>query len=150
MLQDPDGLPSAPLLIFNSSWPAEECPSNPDYGKYNSFCNEIVSIFLATLRSPVNPWICSSENLPQPSPSVTPASGNRGGKKAAPLEMISAGRFFIHRDTTVYVVSLRYVKNNVKAPFVGGRKSKKFPEGLEIGMFSNACGANIWTNAGQS
>ena len=49
----------------------------------------------------------------------------------------------------VYVVSLRYVKKNVKAPFVGGRKSKKFPEGLEIGMFSNACGANIWTNAGQ-
>merc|ERR1711953_400356 len=47
--KDPNGLPSAPLLIFNSSWPAEECPSNPDYGKYNNFCNEIFRKFTTTL-----------------------------------------------------------------------------------------------------
>merc|ERR1719192_1455003 len=47
--KDPNGLPSAPLLIFNSSWPAEECPSKPDYGKYNKFCNEIFRKFTTTL-----------------------------------------------------------------------------------------------------
>ena len=42
-----------------------------------------------------------------------------------------------------------YIKKKIKAPFVGGRRSKKFPEGLQIGMFSNACGDDEWTNAGQ-
>merc|ERR1712203_25321 len=70
--KDPNGLPSAPLLIFNSSWAAEECPDNPDYGKYNNFCNEIFRKFTTTPLS------------------MTPASKQRIGKRAAPLEMISA------------------------------------------------------------
>merc|ERR1711934_683020 len=40
----------------------------------------------------------------------------------------------------------KYIKDSIKAPFVGG-KSKKFPEGLQIGMFSNACGDAEWRNA---
>ena len=43
----------------------------------------------------------------------------------------------------------RYIKEKVKAPFVGGRRSKKFPTGLDIAMYSNACGDKIWTNAGE-
>merc|ERR1712183_301884 len=113
--KDPNGLPSAPLLIFNSSWPAEECPSNPDYGKYNKFCNEIFRKFTTTLTLS--------------DPSLRKVRREEG--------------------STIGNDICRYVKENVKAPFVGGRKSKKFPEGLEIGMFSNACGANIWTNAGE-
>merc|ERR1712110_589493 len=35
------------------------------------------------------------------------------------------------------------VKEKVKAPFVG-RRSKKFPKGLQIGMYSNACGTDKW------
>ena len=33
----------SPLLIFNSSWPADECSSDPDYDRYNTFCGGIVS-----------------------------------------------------------------------------------------------------------
>ena len=44
------------------------------------------------------------------------------------------------------LASFRYIKDSIKAPFVGG-KSKKFPEGLQIGMFSNACGDAEWQNA---
>jgi len=40
----------------------------------------------------------------------------------------------------------QFLKVNVKAPFVG-KRSKKFPEGLNIGMFSNACGDKTWTNS---
>ena len=36
----------------------------------------------------------------------------------------------------------------MKAPFIGGKKSRKFPEGATIGMFSNACGDEEWTHAG--
>ena len=43
-----------------------------------------------------------------------------------------------------------FLKRNVKAPFVGGKKSKKFPEGLEISMFSNACGDETWKNSGKN
>merc|ERR1739844_407413 len=68
--KDPNGLPSAPLLIFNSSWAAEECPDIPDYGKYNNFCNEIFRKFTTTLT------------LNDPSLKTR--------KRAAPLEMISA------------------------------------------------------------
>merc|ERR1712073_147320 len=39
-----------------------------------------------------------------------------------------------------------YDKYNIKAPFVCG-KSKKFPVGLQIAMFSNACGDEEWTNS---
>jgi len=35
------------------------------------------------------------------------------------------------------------IKEKVKAPFVG-RRSKKFPKGLQIGMYSNACGTAKW------
>ena len=42
--KDPFALPVAPLLIFNASWPAEECStSGPDYDKYNDFCGNLVS-----------------------------------------------------------------------------------------------------------
>merc|ERR1711876_157294 len=40
----------------------------------------------------------------------------------------------------------RFIKDKIKAPFVGG-KSKKFPDGLQIAMFSNACGDEEWTNS---
>ena len=43
----------------------------------------------------------------------------------------------------------RFIKDKIKAPFVGG-KSKKFPDGLQIAMFSNACGDEEWTNSGMS
>merc|ERR1711953_438989 len=99
--KDPDGLPSAPLLIFNSSWPAEECPSNPDYGKYNNFCNEIFRKFT------------------RPSPSVTPASGKRGEKRAAPLEMISAG---MSRKTS-------------RHPSLAGEKARSFRRDFRLGCF---------------
>merc|ERR1711953_108084 len=112
--KDPNGLPSAPLLIFNSSWAAEECPDNPDYGKYNNFCNEIFRKFTTTLT--LN------------DPSLKTKNREEG--------------------STIGNDICKYVKENVKAPFVGGRKSKKFPEGLQIGMFSNSCGDNIWINAG--
>ena len=42
--KDPKALPVSPLLIFNSSWPAEECSTTgPDYDKYNTFCSNLVS-----------------------------------------------------------------------------------------------------------
>merc|ERR1712106_754713 len=37
------------------------------------------------------------------------------------------------------------VKKNVKAPFVGP-KSRKFPNGLGIGMYSNSCGRTKWVD----
>jgi len=37
------------------------------------------------------------------------------------------------------------VKKKVKAPYVGP-KSKKFPKGLKIGMYSNSCGRTKWTD----
>merc|ERR1711936_993835 len=43
--------------------------------------------------------------------------------------------------------SCGYLKLKVKIPFVGA-KSKKFPKGLEIGMFSNACGVKKWHATG--
>jgi len=39
--KDANALPISPLLIFNATWPAEECP-NPDTERHNSFCDEIV------------------------------------------------------------------------------------------------------------
>ena len=44
--------------------------------------------------------------------------------------------------------NFRFLKKDVKAPFVGGKKSRKFPEGLHLGIFSNACGDEEWTNTG--
>jgi len=40
-----------------------------------------------------------------------------------------------------------YLKNSVKSPFVG-KHSKKFPNGAEFGMYSNACGVAEWTYTG--
>merc|ERR1711981_1000527 len=40
-----------------------------------------------------------------------------------------------------------HLKNTVKAPFVG-KNSKKFPDGIEFGMYSNACGVSEWTYTG--
>merc|ERR1719350_2528883 len=102
--KDPSGLPTAPLMIFNSSWPAEECPANPDNDKYNSFCNEIFKKFTNTL------------SLSDP----------------------SLRKVWRDQGSTIGEDICRYVKKIVKAPFVGGRKSRKFPEGLQIGMFFNA------------
>ena len=56
--------------------------------------------------------------------------------------MLLASRIF----KSDFLSDFRYLKNDIKAPFVGG-KSKKFPEGLQIGMFSNACGDAEWQNA---
>merc|ERR1719350_1892676 len=41
----------------------------------------------------------------------------------------------------------QHLKNTVKAPFVG-KNSKKFPDGAEFGMYSNACGVPEWTYTG--
>ena len=40
----PTLLPYGPLLIFNGSWAAPECPSN-DVSRFNDFCDSIVIIF---------------------------------------------------------------------------------------------------------
>merc|ERR1719348_878077 len=40
-----------------------------------------------------------------------------------------------------------HLRKKVKAPFVGP-KSKKFPDGLEWGMYANGCGAKEWVYAG--
>merc|ERR1711874_24698 len=37
------------------------------------------------------------------------------------------------------------IKKKVRAPFVGP-KSKKFPDGLKIGMYANSCGNDKWTD----
>jgi len=42
-----------------------------------------------------------------------------------------------------------HLKVKVKAPVVGGKRSKKFPGGLEWAMYANACGKNNkWVYAG--
>merc|ERR1712029_906024 len=43
--KNPDGLPVSPLLVFNSSWPAEECSTAPDYDRYSIFCKNLFSQF---------------------------------------------------------------------------------------------------------
>ena len=40
--KDPKNLPISPLLIYNATWPAEECPEE-DTEKHNTFCDKIVS-----------------------------------------------------------------------------------------------------------
>ena len=37
----PVKLPFGPLLIFNGSWPAPECPTK-DLSRFNDFCDSIV------------------------------------------------------------------------------------------------------------
>jgi len=41
-----------------------------------------------------------------------------------------------------------WVKTEGKTPFVG-KNSKKFPNGLEFGMYSNSCGNKLWDWAGR-
>merc|ERR1711983_221145 len=44
--KDPKALPVSPLLVFNASWPAEECSTTgPDYDKYNTFCGNLFGKF---------------------------------------------------------------------------------------------------------
>merc|ERR1712227_1057905 len=111
--KNPAALPVSPFIIFNTSWPAEECSTTgPDYDRYNSFCANIMNQFTGLL---------SLEG-----PSL---------KKDRRAEGFSIGDDIC-----------QFLKVNVKAPFVG-KRSKKFPEGLNIGMFSNACGDKTWTNS---
>jgi len=42
-----------------------------------------------------------------------------------------------------------YMKKHMKTPFVG-RHSRKFPNGLEFGMFTNACGEAGWSWSGRT
>jgi len=113
--KDPSALPVSPLLIFNASWPAEECStSGPDYEKYNNHCSGLFGKF--------------SNTLSLSDPSIRSKNREKG--------------------STIGNDICRYVKKEVKAPFVGG-KSKKFPDGLKIGMFSNACGDETWQNSGK-
>jgi len=111
--KDPFSLPVSPLLIFNSSWPAEECSAGADYPRYNKFCGGIFGKFSGTLSLK--------------DPSIKKANREKG--------------------STIGNDICGYIKDSIKAPFVGGKRSKKFPEGLQIGMFSNACGDDEWTNA---
>merc|ERR1712240_153343 len=41
-----------------------------------------------------------------------------------------------------------HLKNRLHAPFVG-KNSKKFPEGVEFGFYTNACGHEKWTYVGR-
>jgi len=111
--KDPKALPVSPLLIFNSSWPAEECSTTgPDYDKYNTFCSNLFGKF--------------SNSLSLSDPSIRKKNRDAG--------------------STIGNDICGYIKDRIKAPFVGG-KSKKFPDGLVIGMFSNACGDAEWQNS---
>eukprot|EP00090_Calanus_glacialis_P023687 TRINITY_DN366_c0_g1_i1.p1 TRINITY_DN366_c0_g1~~TRINITY_DN366_c0_g1_i1.p1 ORF type:complete len:197 (+),score=44.23 TRINITY_DN366_c0_g1_i1:32-592(+) len=110
--KDATKLPIAPLLIFNATWAAEECP-DAKTEKHNQFCD---SIFLSF-----------SNKLTLLSPSLIQSRKAKGAS--------------IGDDVC------SHLKKKVKAPFVGP-KSKKFPKGLEFGMYSNACGAKDWTATG--
>merc|ERR1719414_2127509 len=103
--KDVTKLPISPLLIFNATWEAKECP-NPDTAKHNLFCDKLFNQF--------------SKTLSLKDPSLRPKSREQG--------------FSIGDDIC------RFLKEKVKTPFVG-KRSKKFPKGLEIGMFSSACGS---------
>jgi len=50
--------------------------------------------------------------------------------------------------TTIGQDICTHLKKKVNAPFVG-KNSKKFPEGAEFGMYSNACGDPEWTYCDQ-
>jgi len=50
-------------------------------------------------------------------------------------------------DHTIGDDICNHLKKKVKAPYVGF-KSKKFPKGLEWGMYANGCGAEQWEYAG--
>merc|ERR1711970_769780 len=83
-------LPVAPLFIFNSSWPAPECP-NGDQSRYVGFCTSLWNKIL---------------------------------------------KYIVYTNPSI---------KKERAPFVGP-KSKKFPSGLEIGMYTNYCGNTNWVD----
>merc|ERR1712029_383485 len=91
-------LPIAPLFIFNSSFPADECPTE-DSDRFIGFCHSI--------------WKKILKYVVYTNPSL---------KKEKAAKGVTLG------DDICGVV-----KNKVKAPFVG-KKSRKFPKGLQIGM----------------
>merc|ERR1712133_38539 len=41
------------------------------------------------------------------------------------------------------------IKKDVKAPFVGGKRSRRFPKGLQFGLYSNSCNETMWHFTGQ-
>lgn len=65
------------------------------------------------------------------------------------LEMIFASMKHLSLSKNIFNFQ-RFLKVEVKAPFIGGKKSKKFPEGATIGMFSNACGDEEWSHSGMN
>merc|ERR1711982_1681 len=101
-------LPIAPLFIFNSSFPADECPTE-DSERFIGFCHSI--------------WKKILKYVVYTNPSL---------KKEKAAKGVTLG------DDICGVV-----KNKVKAPFVG-KKSRKFPKGLQIGMYTNSCGSDTW------
>eukprot|EP00091_Calanus_sinicus_P004625 TRINITY_DN14967_c0_g1_i1.p1 TRINITY_DN14967_c0_g1~~TRINITY_DN14967_c0_g1_i1.p1 ORF type:complete len:183 (-),score=56.97 TRINITY_DN14967_c0_g1_i1:108-656(-) len=103
--KDETKVPISPLLVFNATWSAEECPAG-DTKRHNAFCDKLFSKFTTTL------------SLKDPS--------LRAKRRA--------------KGVTIGDDICTFLKEEVKAPFVGP-KSKKFPKGLEIGMFSSACGS---------
>eukprot|EP00090_Calanus_glacialis_P024533 TRINITY_DN3812_c0_g1_i1.p1 TRINITY_DN3812_c0_g1~~TRINITY_DN3812_c0_g1_i1.p1 ORF type:complete len:194 (+),score=45.99 TRINITY_DN3812_c0_g1_i1:31-582(+) len=110
---NPKLLPVGALLLFNSSWPATECPSG-DISKYNQFCDSIMKPFSARLT------------LKDPS-----------------LFQENALKGWSIGDDICWVLN-----HKVKAPYVGPPKSKKFPEGVQFGMYSNSCGQPNWIATG--
>jgi len=110
-----NGLPIAPLFIFNSSWSAPECPDGGQ-DRFTRFCDSIVR--------PV------SERLTLADPSLYKNHADLG---------LSIG------DDICGVL-----KRKVNAPFVGPGPpvSKKFPNGIKFGMYTNQCGEEKWHDTG--
>jgi len=102
--------PVAPLFIFNTSWPAEECPTD-NQTRFVDFCTSL--------------WNKILKHIVFNNPSL---------EKERAEKSISLG------DDICSII-----KTKVKAPFVGPR-SKKFPKGLGIGMYSNSCGKTKWVD----
>jgi len=114
--------PIAPLFIFNATWEAEECENGEDgIERFKSFCESIWKKIQRKLA------------LKLSTPSLR--------KKA-------------DKDVTIGDDICTHLKEKVKAPFVGvrfGAKNelpKKFPDGLEWGMYANGCNAPEWHYAG--
>ena len=84
---------SPQLRCWSSTPPGQQrnAPASLTTGSTTNSAMKLWVFLVAQLWQTVNPGIFSSESLPRPSLLVTPVSGKRGGKRAAPLEMISAG-----------------------------------------------------------
>ena len=88
--KNPDGLPVSPLLVFNSSWPAEECSTAPDYDRYSIFCKNLVKQLLLIMYKNDFKILFSSHNSPTSCLWRIQASGRRTETREAPLVMTSA------------------------------------------------------------